>query len=63
MSKTWYVVMALQSWDSLAVGPYKVGGVDDTNAPARWIAAFDDRKKAEAWADGKAAVIDVRIAE
>lgn len=56
MSKTWWVVMALQSWDSLSPVWTTI-----TLRPG-WIAAFDDRAKAEAWADGKT-VVEVRIVE
>lgn len=59
---SWWIVMELQSWDSLSLGPYRVGGLDDMNAPAKWIAVFDDRAKAEAWANGRQ-VVEVRTVE
>ena len=62
MSGSWWVVLALQSWDGLSVGPYRVGGIDGEGEPKRWIAVFDDREKAIAWAGGKP-VVEVRIIE
>ena len=52
MSKTWYVVMALQPWEFQS----------SPASPPHWLAVFADRKKAEAWADGKT-VVEVRIDE
>lgn len=60
MNNVWYVVMKIQRWNAVSLEP--VNGTpfpisllpfaDDADAPKGFLAVFDDREKAEAWADG-----------
>lgn len=59
--------MALQSWGDIEFESNDAEMLDvrldnEEGAPDRWLAAFDAREKAEAWADGKT-VVEVRIVE
>ena len=62
----YYVVMSIQPWSSMEVSavnaPYKTRVVapDDPNEACGFLAVFDTREKAEAWAEGSE-VVEVRI--
>lgn len=53
-AKDYWVVMALQSWSQVGTNlPYETSDRVPPGDPKNWLAVFDDRAEAEAWADGK----------
>ena len=60
--RTWYIVMAVQSWDALQVSVgmggaqspgYAMQPSDDPDQPTGFLPVFDIREAAEKHADGK----------
>jgi len=55
MTDRWWVVMTLQEWSQIQVSLFphvKVSDQVEEGFPQRWLAVFNDRAEAEAWADG-----------
>ena len=62
----YYVVMSMRPWSAVELravnAPFKaqIVEIDDPNEPCGFLAVFDTREKAEAWAEGSE-VVEVRI--
>lgn len=47
-----WIVMRIQEWSDIKVGQTPVVSKPGSGYPQRWLAVFDTREQAEAWAYG-----------